>query len=157
MNYKDYLPIKTKKRRKTMDELVDRLIKTRDTVLVSLCLLGIPCRYHGEMYRMGHRIGRPKHIIKLMDKYNILPLCGEQIGGLPTPRPPCKVSGDRVVTKDDTQDFTDEYRRGAALIFECCQYHNIKRAYLLKNSPMCGRDGILGKLLNENGITVITI
>lgn len=157
MNFKNYLPLKTKKRRKTMDNIVNGLIKTRDTVLVSLCLLGIPSRYHGEKYRMGHRIGRPKLISKLMDKYNILPLCGEQIGGLPTPRPPCKVSGDRVVTKDDAQDFTDEYRKGADLILECCQCHDIKRAYLLKNSPMCGRDGILGKLLSDNGITVIAI
>lgn len=157
MNYKDYLPFKTKKRLNIMDNMKNEIIQLRDTVLVSLCLLGIPCRYHGEKYRMGHRIGRPKLITKLMEKYNILPLCGEQIGGLPTPRPPCKVSGDRVVTKDDTQDFTDEYRRGADLILECCKCHDIKRAYLLKNSPMCGRDGILGKLLNKNGIVVITI
>lgn len=140
-----------------MVELINGLIKTRETVLISLCLLGIPCRYHGEKYRMGHRIGRPKLINKIMDKYNIMPLCGEQLGGLPTPRPPCKVSGDRVVSKDETQDYTSEYTKGAVQILECCQHHNVQRAYLLKNSPMCGRDGILGKLLKENGITVFSI
>ncbi len=129
-----------------------------ETILVSLCLLGVPCRYHGQMYRMGHRIGRPALIEKLQKTCNILPLCGEQLGGLPTPRPPCKVVGDTVITKDGTQDVTCEYQRGAELVLEQCMRFGVKRAYLLKDSPMCDRDnGVLGRLLQENGIWVTRV
>ena len=129
-----------------------------EVVLVSLCLLGIPCRYHGLTHRMGKRIGRPQIIEKIMNDCQILPLCGEQLGGLPTPRPPCKVESDRVKTKDGRRDFTREYNRGAKLILEQCLKFNVKRAYLLKDSPMCDRDyGVLGKLLTESGIHVVRV
>ena len=129
-----------------------------EVVLVSLCLLGIPCRYHGMTHRMGKRIGRPQIIVKIMNDCQILPLCGEQLGGLPTPRPPCKVDGDKVRTKDGRRDFTREYNQGAKLILEQCLKFNVKRAYLLKDSPMCDRDyGVLGKLLCENNIKVIRV
>ena len=129
-----------------------------ETILVSLCLLGVPSRYHGKMYRMGHRIGRPKLIEKLQKTCHILPLCGEQLGGLPTPRLPCKVVGDRVTTKDGSQDVTGEYQKGAEIILEQCTRFGVKRAYLLKDSPMCDRDyGVLGRLLQENGIKVIRV
>lgn len=127
----------------------------KETVLVSLCLLGIPCRYHGLTHRMGHRIGRPKLIEKITKDCQILPLCGEQLGGLHTPRSPCKVEGDRVITKDGKGDYTQEYNLGAQIILEQCQRFDVKRAYLLKDSPMCDRDaGVLGKLLSQNGIRV---
>ena len=99
-----------------------------ETVLISLCLLGVPCRYHGMTHRMGHRIGRKALVDRLHRKCSVLPLCGEQLGGLTTPRPPCKVDGDRVVTKDE------------------------------RDSPMCDRDnGVLGQLLTTNGIRVIRV
>jgi len=104
---------------------------------------------------MGQRIGRPKIIEKIMEDCQILPLCGEQLGGLPTPRPPCKVEGERVKSKDGRRDFTKEYHKGAQIIIEQCLKFNVKKAYLLKDSPMCDRDyGVLGKLLTENGIRV---
>ncbi len=130
----------------------------RKTVLVSLCMYGIPCRYHGQKYRMGHRIGRPKKLNTLLEKYNVLPLCGEQLGGLTTPRPPCKVAGARVTTKDGTRDFTCEYVKGADIILEMCIIHNVEKAYLLKDSPMCDKNtGVLGRLLRENDIRVFNI
>ncbi|MEA3323704.1 MAG: DUF523 domain-containing protein [Euryarchaeota archaeon] len=129
-----------------------------ETVLVSLCLLGVPSRYHGQTYRMGHRIGRKKLIDRLHKTCSILPLCGEQLGGLPTPRPPCKVDGCRVTTKDGMHDVTCEYQKGAEIILEQCLRFGVKRAYLLKDSPMCDRDtGVLGRMLRENGIRVIRV
>ncbi len=129
-----------------------------ETVLVSLCLLGVPSRYHGMTHRMGHRIGRKKLIEKLWIECNVLPLCGEQLGGLPTPRPPCKVVGDRVTTKDGKHDVTCEYQKGAELVLEQSLRFGVKRAYLLKDSPMCDRDyGVLGRMLEENSIRVIRV
>ena len=127
----------------------------QEVVLVSLCLLGVPSRYHGLTHRMGRRIGRPQIIEMIMKDCQILPLCGEQLGGLPTPRPPCKVERDIVKSKDGRRDFTREYNQGAQIILEQCLKFNVKRAYLLKDSPMCDRDtGVLGKLLTANGIRI---
>ena len=127
-------------------------------VLVSLCLLGTPCRYHGCTHRMGHRIGHPDRIEKLRKRYSILPLCPEQLGGLPTPRPPCKVTKDGKVIDAHAVDRTMEYTRGAEECLRLAKLFDVKRAYLLKDSPACGKDyGILAKLLAKNRVTVIKV
>lgn len=129
-----------------------------ETVLVSLCLLGVPCRYHGMTHRMGQRIGRKNLIDRLHKTCNVLPLCGEQLGGLSTPRPPCKISDDRVLTKKGEHDVTSEYHKGAEIILEQCLRFGVKRAYLLKDSPMCDKTtGVLGKLLRANDIKVVKV
>ncbi|MBQ3018335.1 MAG: DUF523 domain-containing protein, partial [Clostridia bacterium] len=49
-------------------------------ILVSACLLGIPCRYDGK--------SKPNEkVISLKEKYEIIPACPECLGGLTTPRP----------------------------------------------------------------------
>ena len=50
-------------------------------VLFSACFLGIPCRWHG---RPGKR--REELIRKLKERYVLVPVCPEQLGGMPTPR-----------------------------------------------------------------------
>ena len=47
------------------------------SLLVSACLLGVPCKYSG-----GHN-GCPK-VAALKDRYHLVPICPEQLGGLPT-------------------------------------------------------------------------
>jgi len=106
---------------------------------------------------MGHKIGRPALIEKLKRDYNILPLCPEQLGGLSTPRPPCQVFDGRVTDKRG-KDVTDEYKKGAELCLNLARQFNIKKAYLLKNSPACGKGyGILALLLEKNGIHVVSV
>ena len=51
------------------------------TVLVSACLLGVPCRYDGQSKR--HPL-----VQELCRRHRVIPVCGEIFGGLPTPRPP---------------------------------------------------------------------
>ena len=63
------------------------------TILVSACLLGVPCRYDGQS--KAHPLARA-----LCEKHHVVPVCGEIFGGLPTPRPPAEIQGDRVVTRD---------------------------------------------------------
>jgi len=52
-----------------------------EPVLISACFLGIPCQWHGR---------RPKRrealIERLKKKYLLVPICPEQLGGMPTPR-----------------------------------------------------------------------
>ena len=54
---------------------------TKEPVLVSACFLGIPCRYHGRRAKK-----RDDLIRKLKEKYVIVPICPEQLGGMSTPR-----------------------------------------------------------------------
>jgi len=128
----------------------------REYVLVSLCLLGTPCRYHGKTHRMGHRIGRPQLIAKLREKYNILPLCPEQLGGLPTPRSAARVESVRVLTEKG--EVTAQYLRGTELTWQLCQLFNVKKAYLLKNSPACGKGyGVTALRLESEGMQVVKV
>ena len=67
-----------------------------DKLLVSACLLGTPCRYDGKSKADAR-------VQALMGKYEIVPVCPEQLGGLPTPRVPSERRGERVVTADGSK------------------------------------------------------
>ena len=52
-----------------------------EPVLISACLLGIPCRWHGR------RPQRRDGLIEQLKRHCVLvPVCPEQLGGMPTPR-----------------------------------------------------------------------
>ena len=55
--------------------------KLAEPVLVSACLLGIPCRWHGRRPKK-----REELIKRLKQRYVLVPICPEQLGGMPTPR-----------------------------------------------------------------------
>ena len=63
------------------------------TLLVSACLLGVRCKYSG-----GDNLC--PRVAALREQYQLIPVCPEQLGGLPTPRAPAERQGDRVMTKD---------------------------------------------------------
>ena len=120
------------------------------TVLVSACLLGVPCRYDGQSKR--HPL-----VQELCRRHRVIPVCGEIFGGLPTPRPPAEICGQRVITREGA-DVTAAYRRGA------------EAAVLKERSPSCGSGavydgtfsgtltagwGAAAGLLREQGIRVL--
>ena len=84
-----------------------------DKLLVSACLLGTPCRYDGKSKADAR-------VQALVGKYEIVPVCPEQLGGLPTPRVPSERRGERVVTAGG-RDVTEAYRRGAEAALALCQ------------------------------------
>ena len=51
-------------------------------ILVSACLLGVNCRWDGGTN------GPHPDVAALMKKHNLIPICPEIMGGLPTPRQP---------------------------------------------------------------------
>ena len=62
------------------------------TLLISACLLGVRCRYDGG--------SKPQPgVEELAGRYRLIPVCPEQLGGLPTPRSPSERQGDRVVSR----------------------------------------------------------
>jgi uncharacterized protein YbbK (DUF523 family) len=137
-------------------------MQEKENVIVSLCAFGVVCRYHGKSHKMGHMLYKKNKTDELKEKYNVIPLCGEIMGGLPTPRPPCNIIDTNgiinVIGRYDGEDYTAPYQKGANEVLRLAEIFNVKKAFLLKDSPMCGREyGILAKLLTENGIKVCDV
>ena len=76
-----------------------------ENLLISACLLGVQCRYDG-----GSKPVMPT--VALMEQYHLIPICPEQLGGLPTPREPSERRADAVVSRSGA-DVTAQFRRGA--------------------------------------------
>ncbi len=102
-----------------------------ERILVSACLLGVSCRYDGDTKPLSN-------IEKLLEKYEVIPVCAEIFGGLPTPRVPAEVIGDKVITRDG-RDVTAEYLRGANEVLRLGKLFGCKKALLKERSPSCGR------------------
>ena len=132
-----------------------------EKILISACLTGSNCKYNG-----GNNLN-PK-IDSLLEKYDLIPFCPEEEGGLLTPRNPSEIKGDKVYM-DNGHDVTDNFNKGAKKALMLCLYLKIKIAVLKERSPSCGTHqihdgsfsntliegmGITAKLLKENGIKV---
>lgn len=134
----------------------------KKNILVSACLLGTPCRYDGK--------SKPcERVIALKDTYNLIPICPEVMGGLPTPRVPSEICGERVLMKDG-RDVTENYDCGAKTALEIARENVCTVAILKEKSPSCGSglihnglfdgglvegDGITTQLLKKEGICVL--
>ena len=130
-------------------------------ILVSACLLGVSCRYDGK--------SKPHPaVLALQERHQLIPVCGEIFGGLPTPRTPAERVGDRVLTEAG-RDVTAEYRRGAEEVLALARRLDCKAALLKERSPSCGTgeiydgsftrtltagDGVTAELLRASGIAV---
>lgn len=131
-------------------------------ILVSACLLGVRCRYDGK--------SKPHPAVeRLMEQHTLIPVCGEILGGLPTPRVSAERQGERVVTADG-RDVTAAYRRGAEEVLRLAKLYGCKAAVLKERSPSCGSGriydgtftgtltdgwGVTAELLRDHGICVI--
>ena len=133
-------------------------------VLVSACLLGIHCRYDG-----GNNSN--KAVLSLLEDKDIclIPVCPEQLGGLPTPRLPSERSGKQVVNSSGT-DVTDAFEKGAEEALQIARLYGCSTAILKERSPSCGcksvydgtfthtltdRNGYTAELLLKEGIRVL--
>ena len=99
-------------------------------VLVSACLLGAACRYDGQSKAYPL-------VDELCRCHQVVPVCPEQLGGLPTPRTPSERQGDRVMTKEGG-DVTEQYLRGAEEAVRLAQKLGCTVALLKERSPSCG-------------------
>lgn len=129
-------------------------------ILVSACLAGINCNYNSSS-------SPNSKIIELIRSGKAIPICPEQLGGLPTPRSGARISegGGEDVLKgvsrlltDDGNDVTEEYLRGAKETLAICRQFGIDTVILKQKSPSC-RKGLIqgGKEYREkvegNGVT----
>lgn len=131
-------------------------------ILVSACLFGLNCRYCG-----GGCIN--EKIISLASAHDLIPVCPEQLGGLPTPREPDEILNGRVIEKNG-KDNTLQFKKGAEETLKLAGLLGCSTAVLKENSPSCGSSfvydghfsgtkihgsGITASLLIKNGINVI--
>lgn len=98
--------------------------------LVSSCLIGKKCRYDGKDQAR-------QFLIDLNAKGEVLDVCPEELGGLPTPRPPAEIIGSDVIT-NQAVNVTQEYYVGAERALSLATHYPIEKAFLKSKSPMCG-------------------
>ena len=135
----------------------------KEKIICSACLVGVECRYDGKS-----KVN--KKVLALTKNTILIPVCPEQLGGLPTPRPPSEQKGTRVSTKFG-RDVTKYFLRGAKEVLRIAKLFDVKRAILKQRSPSCGcgqiydgtfsgkiikGDGVTTKLLKKHGIRVLS-
>lgn len=144
-------------------------MRTMYTALVSACLLGIRCRYDADRKTS-------ERIMKLLkDGIMLLPVCPEQLSGLPTPRPRNRIidgdgsdvlDGIARVVDENGNDNTELFIKGAEETLRIAELFGVKKAYLKAGSPSCGcgekgvtteADGVATALLKRNGIKVVRV
>jgi len=141
--------------------------------LVSACLVGLCTNYRGESCAV-------ESLQQAFARGEVIPVCPEQLGGLPTPRPPVEIIGGtaddvlegqaHVLQKDGT-DVTDAFVRGAQEVLKLARLVQPELIIFKENSPSCGVNytydgthsgrlvagcGITTALLQKNGFKVIS-
>lgn len=134
-------------------------------VLVSSCFI-LPTRYDGTAQNKPEM----QMIIELLKTHDItiIPVCPEQLGGLPTPRLPAEINGDKVIDINGN-NLSDQFQLGATSTLNICNLVNIEFAVLKQGIPSCGSKyiydgshtntkisglGVTAKCLKEHGIEV---
>lgn len=133
----------------------------KEKLLISACLTGENCKYNGGNNYIAA-------VERLKDRYELICVCPEQDGGLPTPRESSERLGDIVVSKSGN-DVTAYFCRGAQHALDTALQNGCTRALLKERSPSCGcgaiydgsftgtviaGDGVTAELLKAHGITV---
>lgn len=126
-------------------------------VLISACLLGLKSRYNCSAALS------PEAKATTEGRY-LIPICPEQMAGLPTPRPRAEIrggdgndvlDGKASVIDENGKDVTEYYLSGAKKILEIAKLNGSSEVVLKENSPACGvtkiRSGV--DLVDGSGVT----
>jgi len=139
--------------------------------LISACLCGINSKYNG-----GNNLN--PYWLEMLARGELIPVCPEQMGGLPTPRFPCELTGGDgydvlkakalAVTRNG-QDITENLLKGATETLNMAHHAKVEGAIFQSRSPSCGcgliydgtfrkkliqGDGVTTALLKQNGLPV---
>jgi uncharacterized protein YbbK (DUF523 family) len=132
--------------------------------MVSACLAGENCKYDG-----GNN--RNEKVLRLMAENDVIRVCPEQLGGLPTPRVPSEIR-EGIVTARDGRIVDREFRAGAQRCLEIALRERPDLIILQSRSPSCGVKqrydgtfsgtltygaGLTAELLMENGFRCIDV
>ena len=139
-------------------------------ILVSACLVGVNCRYDGT------NIQNADLLEKIKDE-GFIPVCPEQLGGLPTPRPRASIengtgkeviAGNAKVIDINGKDITGEFLKGTQEALKIAKLMRVKTVILKERSPSCGIEftnsdfkkvtgsGVFSALLEREGIKIFS-
>lgn len=118
-------------------------------IMVSACLLGENCKYNGGS-------NRSEALLRKLAGHEIIPVCPEVAGGLPTPRIPAEIVRGTVRNREG-QNVDAAFRAGARAVLELAQREQPDLLILKSRSPSCGvheiYDGTFsGKLIPGRGV-----
>ncbi len=137
--------------------------------LISACLAGVNCKYNGSNSEC-------QWVKEFMTDKDYMLVCPEQLGQLPTPRPPAELINGRAIDQNG-RDITENFIDGAKKTLKEAEKkaaelgQKIDLAILKANSPSCGcgkiydgtfsgvlvdGDGIFAAMMKEKGIPVIS-
>lgn len=121
--------------------------RTTSPILISACLLGINSRYNGTNAIF-------EDLLKRYSDKILIPVCPEQLGGLPTPRPKAEIHSDKIIDENG-RDVTKEFLKGANEVLKIAKLFDVKKALFKEKSPSCGVKFIYrnGKIVNGTGVT----
>lgn len=132
-------------------------MKREGPILVSACLAGVRCRYHGGS-------SEKEGIRALVEAGMAVPICPEELGGLGTPRPRAEIKGGNglnvldgraKVIDEHGRDVTARFLHGAEAALKAALASGAKKALLKEKSPSCGSTFIYrnGRLVKGLGVT----
>ncbi len=139
-------------------------------VLVSACLLGVTSTYKGSFHPAWETLFRRLVPAAKAAGIVFVPICPEQLGGLPTPRPPSELQGSAEAVFDgrarvlavDGADVTRQFIAGAEAAGHIARTLGAVGAILSEKSPSCGvhqvYDGRFGgKLIAGAGMSAFLL
>ncbi|MCD6117887.1 DUF523 domain-containing protein [bacterium] len=112
----------------------------KECIIVSACLVGITCRYDGDTRT-------DKRVTALSEKFTLIPVCPEQLGGMETPRPASiiecgdgfdVIQGRAKVVSELGKDVTENFIKGAEEALKAAKMSDAVRIILKERSPSCG-------------------
>lgn len=133
-------------------------------IMVSACLMGENCKYNG-----GNNLSQK--VLNYVKGHEVIPVCPEVLGGLPTPRIPAEIVDGTVITKDG-RNVNEEFKKGAEIALKMAVENQIDLVILQSRSPSCGPkqiydgsfsgkriagQGIFTKLLIEKGVKILDV
>lgn len=132
--------------------------------MVSACLMGENCKYNGKN-------NYSEKVLHYVTGHEVISVCPEVMGGLPTPRVPAEIVDDVVITKDG-RNVDKEFRSGAEMAVKIAEENQVDLVILQSRSPSCGTkeiydgsfsgkkiagQGVFVKMLKENGFQVVDV
>lgn len=140
--------------------------------IVSACLLGANCAWHGGNHASPGALS-------LLGAGDLVPVCPEQLGGLPTPRTAQEIQGGtgedvldgrcRVLTSSG-HDVTNQFLRGADETLRIARLVGATAFIAKSRSPSCGcglihdgsftgtlqpGEGVTTALLRRHGLAIV--